>query len=64
MDDQNTKPELSEEDKQDYKMFLAFATNGILCQIPFGISIDPVAVAQAASNTAMAMLQVQKDTIK
>ena len=56
-----TDKKLSEQDREDFKMFFAFATNGILSQIPFGVNVDPIAVANAAKSTAFAMLDVQKE---
>lgn len=64
MDEQQENTGLSEVEKEDFKMYFAFATNGILCQIPFGINIDPIAIAQAAKNTALAMLEAQKELNK
>jgi hypothetical protein len=61
---EQTKPEVTKDQQDDFKMFLAFATQGILSSIPFGVSIDPLAVANAAKNTALAMLQVKDEAFK
>lgn len=61
---EQTKPEVSAEQHDDFKMFFAFATQGILSSIPFGVTVDPLAVANAAKNTALAMLQVKDEAIK
>jgi hypothetical protein len=63
MTDQTT-PEVAESDREDFKMFLAFATQGILTQIPFGVNVDPVAVVQAAKNTALAMVAAKNEAFK
>lgn len=59
-----TKPEVAESDRDDFKMFMAFATQGILTQIPFGVNVEPIAVAQAAKNTAIAMVNAKNETFK
>jgi hypothetical protein len=61
---EQTKPQVSEDQHDDFKMFLAFATQGILSSIPFGVNVDPLAVANAAKNTALAMLQVKDEATK
>lgn len=55
------KPEVSAEQAENFTMFLAFATQGILASIPFGVSVDPNAVATAAKNVALSMLQVKQE---
>ena len=62
MTDKTTQ--VAESDRDDFKMFLAFATQGILTQIPFGVNVDPVAVAQAATNTAIAMVNAKNEAFK
>lgn len=57
------KPEVSKEQSENFTMFLAFATQGILASIPFGVSVDPVHVATAAKNTAIAMLKVKDEAL-
>jgi hypothetical protein len=59
-----TKPEVAESDRDDFKMFMAFATQGILTQIPFGVNVEPIAVAQAAKNTAIAMVNAKNEAFK
>lgn len=54
-------PEVSANEQSDFKIFFAVATNGILGSIPFGVNVDPQAVAQAAKNTAIAMLRAQAE---
>jgi len=61
---EQAKPQVTKDQQDDFKMFLAFATQGILASIPFGVSVDPLAVANAAKNTAVAMLQVKDEAIK
>lgn len=60
---EQTKTKLTDKQAEDFTMFLAFATQGILASIPFGVSIDPVHVANAAKNTALAMLTVKEETL-
>jgi len=54
-------PEVPANQQDDFKIFFAVATNGILGSIPFGVTVDPNAVAQAAKNTAVAMLKAQAE---
>ena len=61
---EQVQPSVAESDREDFKMFLAFATNGILGQIPFGVNVDPVAIAQAAKNTAIAMVNAKNEAFK
>lgn len=58
------QPQVAAEDRKDFTMFLAFATQGILTQIPFGVNVDPVAIAQAAKNTAIAMVNAKNEALK
>lgn len=55
------KPEVSKEQIDNFTMFLAFATQGILSSIPFGVNIDPNAVASAAKSVAISMLKVKEE---
>lgn len=55
------KQPLTEAQMDDFKMYSGFALSGILSSIPFGVNVDPVAVAQAVKNTALAMVEAQKD---
>ena len=58
---EETKTPMSENQKDDFTMFLAFATQGIMASIPFGVNVDPKAVAAAAKNVALAMLEVKTE---
>lgn len=58
---EETKTPMSEIQKDDFTMFLAFATQGIMASIPFGVNVDPKAVAAASKNVALAMLEVQAE---
>jgi hypothetical protein len=49
---------------EDFKRYMASATTGILASIPFGVQVDPNAIAAAAGNVALSLLQVQTATIK
>lgn len=60
---EQTKTKLTDKQAEDFTMFLAFATQGILSSIPFGVSVDPVHVVNAAKNTALAMLTVKEETL-
>jgi hypothetical protein len=60
---EQTNPQVSDYQVEDFTMFLAFATQGILASIPFGVNVDPVHVATAAKNTALAMLQAKAEAI-
>jgi hypothetical protein len=60
---EQSKPKLTNKQADDFTMFLAFATQGILSSIPFGVNVDPVHVATAAKNTALAMLTVKEETL-
>ena len=60
---EQTKPQINDDQIDDFTMFLAFATQGILSSVPFGVSVDPIHVANAAKNTALAMLQVKAEAI-
>lgn len=58
------KTKLTPEQHENFKMLCAFALNGILGSLPFGVGVDPSAIAQAAKNTALAMIEAQKDIEK
>lgn len=45
----------------EFKAHFSLAANGILASIPFGVTVDPNAIAQAAKNVALAMLVVQQE---
>lgn len=60
---EQTKPKLTGKQAEDFTMFLAFATQGILASIPFGVNVDPVHIANAAKSTALAMLTVKEETL-
>ena len=62
--DEQEKTKLTSEQYENFKMLCAFALNGILGSIPFGVNVDPNAVAQAVKNTALAMIEAQKDVEK
>jgi len=47
--------------REDFKIFFALATNGIIQSIPFGVNVDPNNVAQAAKNVAIAMIKAQEE---
>lgn len=57
------KPEVSAEQAENFTMFLAFATQGILASIPFGVNIDPIHVANAAKNVALSMLKAKEEAL-
>jgi len=61
---EQTQPQVAAEDREDFTMFVAVATRGILAQIPFGINVDPVGIAQAAKNTAIAMVNARNEALK
>lgn len=62
MSEQHT-PEVSKEQEDNFTMFLAFATQGILASIPFGVNVDPNAVASAAKNVAISMLKAKEEAL-
>lgn len=45
----------------DFKRYYAGVVTGIMASIPFGVNIDPNAVASAAKNTALAMVETAND---
>lgn len=55
------KTKLTESQIDDFKMYSGFALSGILSSIPFGVNVDPVAIAQAVKNTALALVEAQKE---
>ncbi|MFM7010065.1 MAG: hypothetical protein ACKO0Z_12170 [Betaproteobacteria bacterium] len=52
---------LPEYQRDDFKIHFMSACNGILSSIPFGVTVDPNAIANAAKNVALAMLNVQRE---
>ena len=52
---------LSPDQRDEFKIAFAFAVNGILGSIPFGVTVDPNAIANAGRSVALSMLSVQQE---
>ena len=61
---EKTEPtKLTAEQLESFKMYSGFALSGILSSIPFGVNIEPNMIAQAVKNTALAMIEAQKEVV-
>jgi hypothetical protein len=56
-------PKVAAGDDDEFKLHFALALNGILSNIPFGVNVDPRALAQVARNIALVALEVQNETL-
>lgn len=52
---------LPEDQRDEFKIHFMAACNGILASIPFGVTVDPNAIANASKNVALSMLNVQRE---
>lgn len=52
---------LDHEDHDEFKLNFAVAMNGILGSIPFGVTVDPTALANAGKSVALAMMAVNRE---
>jgi len=64
MTQENTQTDmfpLPKDQHDEFKLAFSFAMNGIMGSIPFGVTVDPVALANAGKSVALAMLNVQRE---